>query len=90
MVASVHFDLERPSLIRAAYGTSIPHLNPNDVTAFPVVRLGDEDENIIADFAEAAAQARSRADVLERALAADAGALLDRFIAGDTSAFVSH
>ncbi len=79
-----HPTLGRPLLIRAAYGTSIPHLDPNDVAAFPVVRLDAETENAIADLAEASSAARSRADVLERALSRDAGVLIDRFIAGDT------
>lgn len=82
LTALTHPQLGRPLLIRAAYGTSIPHLDPNDVAAFPVVRLGEDTENAIADLAEAAARERSRADILERELAREAGELIDRFIEG--------
>jgi hypothetical protein len=70
----------RPLLIRAAYGTSIPHLDPGDVANFPVVRLAEHVESAVADLAEASAKARAEADVLEREIAADAGAIIDRFI----------
>lgn len=87
LTALTHPVLGRPLLIRAAYGTSIPHLDPKDVATFPVVRLNNSDEDAIADLAEAAAASRSRADVLERALASDAGVLLDHFIAGNLEEF---
>lgn len=70
----------RPLLIRAAYGTSIPHLDPGDVEMFPVVRLGEEAETAIADLAVAAAQARSAADALEQQMADDAGKIVSRLI----------
>ncbi len=79
----------RPILMRTAYGTSIPHLDPGDVSDFPVARLTSGEENAIADFAEESAAERARADVLERELAAEAGTLVDRFIAGDLASFVT-
>ncbi len=79
-----HPVLGRPLVIRHAYGTSIPHLDPADVAAFPVVRLGEVLEAGIADRVEEASQLRGGADELENRLAADAEAILDRFIAGDT------
>lgn len=70
----------RPLLIREAYGTSIPHLDPGDVADFPVVRLSAAKENAIADLVESSARARFEADVLERKLSFDAGIIIDRFI----------
>ena len=82
LVALTHRTHGRPLLIRAAYGTSIPHLDPGDVADFPVVRFDAKTEDAIADLAEASAKARAEADVNERAIAADASAIIDRFIAG--------
>ncbi|MGE3323744.1 MAG: hypothetical protein AB7K52_15975 [Phycisphaerales bacterium] len=82
LVTLTHRTHGRPLLIRAAYGTSIPHLDPGDVADFPVVRLDDAVENQIADLAEAAARDRAEADAIERGIAEAAGTLLDRFMAG--------
>ena len=82
LVTLTHRTHGRPLLIRAAYGTSIPHLDPGDVADFPVVRLGEPVESTIADFAEASAKARAEADAIERGMAQDAAAILDRFMAG--------
>ncbi|MFA6107147.1 MAG: hypothetical protein WDA75_00130 [Candidatus Latescibacterota bacterium] len=70
----------RPLLIRAAYGTSIPHLDPGDVADFPVVRLGTAAESKIADLVEKATEAHAEADLLERAIATDAGTNIEEFI----------
>lgn len=83
-----HPRLGRPLLIRSAYGTSIPHLDPHDVSDFPVVRLDKRVENAIADLAEESAALRARADVVEREMAEEAGKLIDRFLAGDVVDFV--
>jgi hypothetical protein len=80
LVALTHRTLGRPLLIRAAYGTSIPHLDPSDVADFPVVRIGEREEAAIADLAEASAKARAEADVIERSMATSASAILDRFM----------
>ena len=80
LVALTHRTHGRPLLIRAAYGTSIPHLDPGDVADFPVVRLGDSEENAIADLAEQSAKARTLADVMDRGVVADASAIIDRFV----------
>jgi hypothetical protein len=84
LVTLTHRTHGRPLLIRAAYGTSIPHLDPGDVADFPVVRLDDKEEGAIADLAEASARARAEADIIERAIAADASDIIDRFIARPT------
>lgn len=81
LVTLTHRTHGRPLLIRAAYGTSIPHLDPGDVADFPVVRVDEADESAIADLSEASAKARAEADVLERDIARDAGAIIERFIA---------
>ncbi len=81
LVTLTHRTHGRPLLIRAAYGTSIPHLDPGDVAAFPVVRLDDAEEAAIADLAERSAAARAEADLLERSIGKDAGLIIDRFMA---------
>ena len=80
-----HPALGRPLVVRQAYGTSIPHLEPADVVTIPIVRLGEELEAEIANRAETAVRIRDEADELENSLAADAEAILERFMAGDTS-----
>lgn len=82
LVALTHRTHGRPLLMQSAYGTSIPHLDPADVAEFPVARLNGETEDAIADLAEEAAKARADADHIEREMAADATAIIDRFIAG--------
>jgi len=81
LVALTHYTHGRPLLIRAAYGTSIPHLDPGDVADFPVVRLDAAKESTISDLAEQSAKARADADIIEREIASDAAAIIDRFIA---------
>ena len=80
LTALTHPVLGRPLLIREAYGTSIPHLDPDDVASFPVVRLGDKQENHIADLAESAAEQQAQAEVLERGLSEEAGAVISEFL----------
>jgi hypothetical protein len=81
LVTLTHRTHGRPLLIRAAYGTSIPHLDPGDVADFPVARLDKAEETAIADLAEASAKARAEADVLECEIAKEASTIIDRFIA---------
>lgn len=80
LVALTHPVLGRPLLMREAYGMSIPHLDPNDVAGFPVVRLDKETEDTIADFAERAVSEQTRAEVLERALSEEASAVMSAFL----------
>lgn len=80
LTALTHPTLGRPVLIREAYGTSIPHLDPGDVARFPVVRLDTAVENRIADLAEDAARARAEADEIERAMAIEADEIIEQFI----------
>ena len=82
--ALVHPQLGRPLVIRHAYGTSIPHLEPEDIETIPIVRLSGSIESEIADKAEKASALLSEADRLENELANNAEEVLDRFIAGNT------
>ncbi len=80
LTALTHPTLGRPVLIREAYGMSIPHLDPDDVASFPVVRLGKTTEDRIADLAERACAEQARAEVLERELAEAAGKVISEFL----------
>ncbi len=80
LTALTHPVLGRPLLIREAYGMSIPHLDPNDVAGFPVVRLGKDTEDTIADLAEQAMLEQARAEVLERELSEEASAIVSEFL----------
>jgi hypothetical protein len=75
-----HPRLGRPLVIRQAYGTSIPHLDPGDVATIPVVRLPENVENSIADRMEKAVSLRAEADEIENALAARAEQVIDNFL----------
>jgi len=81
-VAMTHPRLGRPVVIRNAYGSSIPHIDPGDAANIPIVRLPKETEDRIADLAEEAAALRSEADLLENRMAAEADRLIEAFIAG--------
>ncbi len=88
-VALSHPLFGRPLVKSLAYGSSIPHIDVADLLTFEVVRLPHSEEEAIADLAEESAAKRAQADVLERELAADAGKLIDRFLAGDMREFNS-
>ena len=80
LIALTHPKLGRPLVIREAYGMSIPHLDPKDVAAIPVVRLDKATEDAIADLAERAASEHARAETLERELATEAGVVVSEFL----------
>jgi type I restriction enzyme, S subunit len=82
-----HSQLGRPQLIRFAFGSSVPEIASEDVLTVEVPRLGAEMENRLADMMEIAAHARAEADALENEIAAEAEALVDRFLAGQKSEF---
>jgi len=90
LTALTHPTLGRPLLLRIAYGMSIPHLDPDDVAAFPIVRLGTRVENTIAELAEASASEQARAEVMERELATDAGSVVSEFMLRGPSAAVAE
>lgn len=77
----------RPLVKALAFGSSVPELDPEDLRNFEIVRLTSSQEDAIADLAEESASKRAQADMLERELAADAGKLIDCFLAGDMREF---
>jgi hypothetical protein len=78
-----HPQLGRPQLVRFAFGSSVPEIAAADMAMVPVPRFDSKIENELADMMEESAVLRSEADTLENHLAAEAEALLDRFIAGE-------
>jgi len=82
-VAMTHPTLGRPLVKAQIYGSSIPHLDVIDVEALEIVRLQPNIEGTIADLAERGAALLAKADLLENDIAADAEAIIDRFMAGD-------
>lgn len=86
-VALSHPTLGRPLVKALAYGSSIPEIDPTDVCGLEVVRVEAEVEQSIADLAEKAAAKLAAADILEEAIGADAGTVMERFLTGDTADF---
>ncbi len=75
-----HPSLGRPLVIRNAYGTSIPHLEPADIMTTPIVRLGAATEGSIADAMEEAIFLRAEADSLENEIAERATQVVDESV----------
>lgn len=80
VTALSHPTLGRPLVKALAYGSSIPEIEVADLAAWEIVRLSRPNESAIADLADASANARAEADILERAIAADASAVIDELI----------
>jgi type I restriction enzyme, S subunit len=66
-VAMNHPQLGRPLMLRLPFGSSVPHIAPNDLATFPLVRLKGGEEQAIADLIERAGDDRADADALEEA-----------------------
>lgn len=81
LTAITHPTLGRPLVKALAFGSSIPEIDRSDLSDLQIVRLKPSEETAIAELAEASAEARAEADVLEREIAADAASFVDRFIA---------
>ncbi len=81
LTAISHPLLGRPLVKALAFGSSVPEIDPDDFADLNIVRLDSEEEHSIAELAEASAKARADADVLEQAIAENAAAILERFIA---------
>lgn len=79
VTALSHPMLGRPLIKSLAYGSSIPEIEVADFAGQEVVRLKPAVESAIANLAEASAQARAAADLLEREIAWDASAIIERF-----------
>ena len=72
--------LGRPLVKALAFGKSVPELDPKDIAAFQVVRLGKGTEDTIADFAEQASAAHERAGLLEKKIVAEAADIISEFL----------
>ena len=66
----------RPLVLRLAFGTEVPEIDPEDLSNFPVVRLGPDVEDAIADAVEQASELRRLANDVED----DAVALVERYV----------
>jgi type I restriction enzyme, S subunit len=82
LCALSHPVLGRPLVIRNAYGTSIPHLEPSDVGTIPVPRFDTKVEAEISDRIELAVQLQAEADVIEDEITAEAEEIVRQFIHG--------
>jgi type I restriction enzyme, S subunit len=82
LCALSHPQLGRPLVIRNAYGTSIPHLEPPDVGTIPVPRFEAQVENEIAERIERAVQLQAHADTLEDKITAEAEDAVRQFMRG--------
>lgn len=78
-----HPQLGRPRVLKAAFGSSVPELAPDDISCLSVPRLEVTVEELIADAMEEAAQLRAQANELEEQIAVEAEDYLGRFLAGD-------
>ena len=79
-MAMAHPDFGRPRVKALPYGSSIPHIEVNDLRQFRIPRLQTSIENQIADRVEEAARLRDSADELETRLGASAEAQVRRFL----------
>ncbi len=62
-----HVDYGRPRVVRYASGTSVPHLDPQDIREVLIPRLSDAEEGAIADLSDEATLLSGKADRLETA-----------------------
>ena len=61
-----HAEVGRPLVLRCAFGTEVPEIDPGELSSFPVIRLGAAKEAAIADRVERASLLRMEADQKER------------------------
>ena len=55
----------RPSVVRQAFGTSIPELCPADIKKIRIPRLGADIESTVADLMDRSVRTSAKADRLE-------------------------
>lgn len=79
-VAISHSSLGRPRAKALAYGSSIPHVEVEDLKGFSIPRLAPEIEKQISDLAEDAFKLWSEADEAENAIADTAEAEISDFL----------
>lgn len=75
-----HPELGRPLVLRNAYGSSVPHLEPADVGKIPIPRFNAQIEDEIADLAERASALRAEARETEKRIGDEASQLVSSFI----------
>jgi hypothetical protein len=75
-----HPQLGRPRVIRNAFGSSVPEIDPGDVAEILIPRLSEQAENQIADLMEKSANLRSAADRIEERIASEAENHLNEFL----------
>jgi hypothetical protein len=80
LTALTHPFLGRPLVLREAYGSSIPHIEPADLANVPIARASPEVEDEVAEFAEEAASELSKAEALEREMADNASKIISDFL----------
>lgn len=82
-IALTHPTLGRPLMKSLSYGSSIPHIEPEDIKSLQIVRLNRDDEQHIGKLAHQSSHMFSEADSIEKEVAQEAGAILERFSSGD-------
>ncbi|WP_148138329.1 hypothetical protein [Olsenella sp. HMSC062G07] len=71
----------RPSVVRNAYGTSVPHLDIGDIRSLQVPRLDKEKENLIAEAMDQSVNKSAEADRMENEATRLAQAQIDSELA---------
>jgi hypothetical protein len=75
-----HHSLGRPRVKALAYGSSIPHIEPEDLKVFLVPRLNTALEEQIAGLVESAFSDWATADEIENQLGQDAEHVISNFL----------
>lgn len=83
-VAISHSTLGRPRAKALAYGSSIPHVEVEDLKGFSIPRLASAVEKQISDLAEDAFKLWSVADETENAIAETAETVISNFLTQKT------
>jgi hypothetical protein len=81
VTALTHPSFGRPFVKALAFGSSVPEIDGDDLAEVQIVRLNPCEESAIAEAAEQSAKLRAAADLLERAITADAEKIIAKFIA---------
>lgn len=75
-----HPTLGRPRVVRNAFGSSVPEIDPGDVADILIPRLGRRTESRIADLMEESAVLRAEADRIDERIASEAENNLNDFL----------
>jgi hypothetical protein len=80
-VVLAHGALGRPRVKALAYGSSIPHIEVEDLKRFCIPRLGTESERAIGSLAREAFSLWAKADATENSMAEMAEVVISKFLA---------